>query len=235
MQECASGAALIIDSPGGDAQSAFQIAKLFRRHCGGFCAVVPRMAKSAATLVVLGADELMMGRDAELGPLDAQIFDPDREGVGSALDEVQALERLNSVALDLSDQAMFLLIGRTGKKVDTLLPTVMRFVSDLMNPLLDKIDTIHYTQYSRVLKVAEDYATRLLEPRYTEEQAKHIARRLVNNYSEHGFVLDKDEVGEMLTLTEPSPDVQSLVDTLEDVLTFDRSLMAIGRIQPKEA
>ncbi len=49
---------LVIDSGGGYAQAAFQIANLFRRHAGGFTAVVPRYAKSAATLLTLGADEI---------------------------------------------------------------------------------------------------------------------------------------------------------------------------------
>jgi ClpP class serine protease len=33
---------------------------LLKRHCGGFVAVVPRYAKSAATLLALGADEIIL-------------------------------------------------------------------------------------------------------------------------------------------------------------------------------
>ena len=53
--------ALVIESPGGSAKSAFQLAMLLKRHCGGFVAVVPRYAKSAATLLALGADEIILG------------------------------------------------------------------------------------------------------------------------------------------------------------------------------
>lgn len=52
--------ALVIESPGGSAKSAFQLAMLLKRHCGGFVAVVPRYAKSAATLLALGADEIIL-------------------------------------------------------------------------------------------------------------------------------------------------------------------------------
>ena len=45
--------ALLIDSAGGYARSAYQLAMLFRKHCGEFVAVVPRYAKSAATLLAL--------------------------------------------------------------------------------------------------------------------------------------------------------------------------------------
>jgi len=93
--------AVLIDSPGGEARAAYQIARLLQRHCNGFVAVIPRQAKSAATLLALGANRVLMHEHAELGPLDAQIFDRDREEYGSALNEVQALERLHASAMDL--------------------------------------------------------------------------------------------------------------------------------------
>ena len=67
--------ALIVDSPGGEGRSAYSLARLLQRHCDGWTAVVPRYAKSAATLLVMGADRIYMGRDAELGPLDAELAD----------------------------------------------------------------------------------------------------------------------------------------------------------------
>lgn len=83
--------ALLVYSPGGMARYAYELAMLLRRHCGGFVAVIPRYAKSAATLLALGADEILMNVHAELGPLDAQIYDPERqEGHRSALDEAMA-------------------------------------------------------------------------------------------------------------------------------------------------
>src|SRR5262249_37018746 len=140
LRSCPDGVALVIDSLGGDAAAAFQIATLLKRHCGGFTAIVPRTAKTAATLLMLGADRIFLGRDAEVGTLDAEVWDTDREEFSSALEEVQAPERLNSIALDQIDQAMFLLLGRTGKKIETLLPPVLHFVAEMMRPLLDKID-----------------------------------------------------------------------------------------------
>ena len=95
--------ALLIDSNGGMAGASYEIAMLLRRHCGGFVAVIPRHAKSAATLLTLGADEIIMNDHAELGPLDVQIYDPDREEVLSGLDEVQSLERLQAFAMGALD------------------------------------------------------------------------------------------------------------------------------------
>jgi len=188
--------ALLIDSPGGSAKSAYQIATLLRRHCGGFVAVVPRYAKSAGTLLALGGEEILMGEQAELGPLDAQLFDGESEEWRSALDEFQSLERLNAFALEVADRSMMLMLRRTGKKVDTLLPKVLHFAADLTKPLLDKTDPVRYTTASRALKIAEEYAARLLQPKYPRAKAQQIARHLVEKYPDHGFVIDRQEAEE---------------------------------------
>ena len=196
-------------------RAAYQLAIALRKHCRGYVAIVPRRAKSAATLLVLGADEIALGTEGELGPLDAQVYDPDREDVVSALDELQALERLHAFSLEAFDRSMYLLISRTGKKTDTLMPLVSRFVTEMIRPLFEKIDAVHYTQMARVLKVAEDYAVRLLQPRYSAKEAQRIARHLVERYSEHGFVIDSTEAEAIgLKLSQLSDDQISAVDAL---------------------
>jgi hypothetical protein len=184
---------ILLDSPGGYAKNAYQIARLFQRSCDKVTVAIARYAKSAATLLSLGMHRIVMAPDAELGPLDAQFDDREREEGMSALDEVQALERLHVVALECVDRTMNHLLMRTGKKVNVLLPTATAFVAEMMRPLMENIDIVHYTQMSRVLKVAEEYAVRLLVPRYTQSEANRIARHLVSSYPEHGFAIDHSE------------------------------------------
>jgi hypothetical protein len=159
---------LMIDSLGGDAKSAFQLAKLLRRYCGGFVAVIPRFAKSAATLLTLGADEIILGRCAELGPLDTQIYNSQRNGYIPVLDKVKALERLHASALDMLDRSVTLLALRSGKAPEEMLDRALGFAANVTRPLLEKFDADEYTRMSRYLKRGEDYATRLLEGRYTD-------------------------------------------------------------------
>ena len=61
---------LVVESAGGLADVAYKIARLFQRRASKFVVVIPSYAKSAATLLARGAHELLLGRDAELGPLD---------------------------------------------------------------------------------------------------------------------------------------------------------------------
>lgn len=220
---------LLIDSPGGYARAAFQIANLFKRRCDGFAVIVPRYAKSAATLLALGADKIILGEDGELGPLDAQIYDPDYEGFRSGLDEVQSLERLHASALEAVDQSVISWVGRSGKKIDVLLPIATKFVSDMMRPLYEKIDTVHYIQRSRMLKEAEEYAIRLLMPQHSPAKATEIARGLVEDYPEHGFIIDIDEATQIgLRVQQPTDDIQNVLDEMQPYL---QTLSAIGRIE----
>jgi len=221
--------ALVVDSGGGSAKCAYQIARYIRKACGGFTAVIPEWAKSAATLLVLGADRIIMGRNAELGPLDVQIVDPDREQRISALDEVQALDRLNSFALQAVDAQMLLMVKRSGKTTNLLLPGVQHFVAEMLQPLFEKIDTVHYTYMSRLLKVAEEYAVRLLRPKYPGEKAGEIARMLVHQYPEHGFFIDVDEASRIgLETIEAEGDVDSAI---EDMIEHIQNVSLIGRLE----
>jgi hypothetical protein len=221
--------ALLIDSPGGYAVYAYKLAKLLRNHCGGFTAVVPQYAKSAATLLALGAERIILPQDGELGPLDAQLFDPDREEYASALNEVQSLERLNADALRAVDSAMELLALRTHKKASALLPIATKFVTEMLGALFEKLDTVHYSQMARWLKVAEDYATRLLATQYGEQQAATIAERLVSDYPEHEFPVDPEEAATIGLLTiAPSAEELGILDKL---MPYLNKLTVIGRLQ----
>jgi Serine dehydrogenase proteinase len=64
---------LIISGPGGDGTIAEKVIELCRAYCKTFRVIVPNRAKSAATLIALGADEIVMGFSSELGPIDAQV------------------------------------------------------------------------------------------------------------------------------------------------------------------
>jgi len=63
---------LVLRSPGGCVCCAYVIARELRRRFERVGAFVPLATKSAATLIALAADELVLGDLGELGPLDAQ-------------------------------------------------------------------------------------------------------------------------------------------------------------------
>ncbi len=222
---------VLIKSPGGEARAAYKLALLLRKHCGGFTVCVPYWAKSAATLFALGADEIILSRFAELGPLDAQIFDDEKEQRFSALEVVQAIERLNSEAMGAVDAHMLFWLRRCRKKVDALLPVATHFVAEMMRPLFEKIDTVNYTGMARVLKVAQDYAERLLVATgRNRPDAQSIADKLTNAYSEHGFVIDCEELRRIGIRTAKEAQGE-LGDVLEEMVLMEPGSVMLGPLR----
>lgn len=66
---------LMINSPGGDPLAAERIVNVCRNHSakGKYVVIVPKMAKSAATMISLGARRIVMSNTSELGPIDPQV------------------------------------------------------------------------------------------------------------------------------------------------------------------
>jgi ClpP class serine protease len=66
---------LILHTPGGLLLAAEQIAAALKDHKGKVTVFVPHYAMSGGTLLALVADEIVMDRNAVLGPVDPQIGD----------------------------------------------------------------------------------------------------------------------------------------------------------------
>lgn len=64
---------MLIESPGGNGAAAEKLARMSRNFANGFRVFVLDSAKSAATLIALAADEIVMGYCSEIGPIDAQV------------------------------------------------------------------------------------------------------------------------------------------------------------------
>ncbi|MCL4371558.1 MAG: hypothetical protein M1380_11750 [Chloroflexi bacterium] len=163
---------LLISSLGGGVEPAYQIAKLCRSFAKErFIVAVPRQAKSAATLIVLGADQVHMGPLGELGPIDPQL------GGLPALGVVEALKRIAS-----------LLAEEYPGSANMLAAYLQRAVT---------VEQIGYCE--RIGESAVQYAERLLLSKLPSPgKAKYVANKLVYEYKDHSFVIDLDEARQLL-------------------------------------
>src|SRR5262249_43415249 len=118
-----------IESLGGDAHAAYKLVLELRDRCRKLQAVIPDLAKSAATLLTLGMEKIYMGPAAELGPLDVQLTHPDREDVIiSGLDVSDSLEFLGRTAFDLVLSGGGSVIHYTGLRRSEVLQATFPFV-----------------------------------------------------------------------------------------------------------
>ena len=193
---------LVIHSGGGNIHVAYQIVKLLRLHTKEISACVPLYAKSAATLLCLGADSIFVDELAELGPLDTQIFEEGKGGKGeftSALNPFKTLEQLQKFSLETLDIAVKMMVSRSGMDLDECLKHAIDFVRATTSPLFDKLNPEKLGEYSRALSVGIEYGDRLLQKStsWDERKRQEVLSRLVHGYPSHEYIIDYDELKEM--------------------------------------
>jgi hypothetical protein len=193
---------LIIHSGGGDIHAAYMTIELLRQHCKKLNACVPLYAKSAATLLCLGCDTIVLDELAELGPLDTQILEERKAGkteFTSALNPFKTLEQLQKYSLETLDIAVKMVAARSGMDLEACLRHATEFVGVTTGPLFNKLDPEKLGEYARALAVGKDYAERLTR-RYRswgEEKRNEILEKLVHGYPSHEYIIDYHELTEI--------------------------------------
>jgi hypothetical protein len=158
---------LIVGSRGGRIEPAYLISKNCKAVAKKrFVVAVPRRAKSAATLLSLGADEIHMGAMSELGPIDPQLGGIPALALTNALQTLARLVSENPGSADM-----------------------------FAKYLESKLDLGMLGYFERINDSATQYASRLLEGKTLGEERSPaaLAVHLVNHYKDHSFVIDKDE------------------------------------------
>lgn len=162
---------LLLHTNGGRVEPAYLISKCCKKSAPKFVVAVPRLAKSAGTLIALGADEIHMGIISELGPIDPQIGDYPALGLGSAVEHIATLCKKHPDAVEM----------------------LAKYLASNLN--------LHDLGYSeRVSVSAVQYAERLLDGKRLpgHQTPKEVAERFVYGYKDHGFVIDRDEAADIL-------------------------------------
>ena len=225
--------AVLLHSPGGSPEVAYKLASLIRKRCGEYVTLVPKCAKSAATLFALGASRIILERHAELGPLDMQVYREKTGTLGSALNYVQALDQLGQDTERIMYRVAGTLISEGEYPQSSALQFATSFATSFVRPLVDNIDAEKYTEMSRELKVGAEYAVRLLSPKYEKNDAERIARTLVSQYPDHGFIIDVEEANSIIGLdVEESTDEISVAH--KKIIPYLDYVTALGRLEAIE-
>jgi hypothetical protein len=193
---------LIIDSGGGAPDWAFQIMQLLRQRFDEIQACVPYWAKSAATLLCLGADRIVVGDMAQLGPLDTQVtetLDTGDKRSESALEEIKSLEQLRDFAADTFDTMVNRIRSKSDMELDEAMKQANAFVAGTIGLLIEKLDPSKLGEHSRALLISTEYGDRLLKlvTDWDDDRRRTLLHRLVYEYPSHGFAIGYDELASM--------------------------------------
>lgn len=217
---------VILDTLGGPLDSAFKSVLFLSRFTRRLRVFVPRRAKSAGTLIAIGASELYMSAFGELGPLDTQIRDPrnptDRV---SALDCYQSVDYVRAFGLSTLGKALWTLATETQTQIPLaqLVNTSANFSIGSVTPILSQVNTLDFGGWGRTLKIGEMYAQSLLaRVGYSQKDADAIASQLVYGYTHHPFPIDLDEASRIGL--HPQPMTREQYDLAQDLLNVCRGL-----------
>ncbi|MFC5683597.1 SDH family Clp fold serine proteinase [Flavobacterium sp. MAHUQ-51] len=160
---------LLIHNHGGRIEPAYLISKTCKELSPKFVVTIPRKAKSAATLISLGGNEIHMGPMSELGPIDPQFAGLPALGISSSLESIA--------------------------KIVCKYPESSPMFADFMK---EKLDLRILGYFERVSESAQQYAIRLLAGKELKLTADEVAHKLVYEYKDHSFVIDKEEAKDLL-------------------------------------
>jgi serine dehydrogenase proteinase len=185
---------LLIGSNGGDATVAWRIVSLIRECVDSFSVLVPQAAFSAATLIALGADEIVMHPHANLGPTDPQITN-----------------RAKNVQFGSEDLTAFLKFARDEVGLTDQLPML-----ELFKHFSVEVGFVGIGVAARSAQLARSMSEKLLRLHMKTEgqmqKAKIISEALNTKYFHHGYPLSRSEAKEIgLPVAAGNPPIEELM------------------------
>lgn len=207
---------LFLNSPGGFLDSAYKLIRICKEYCSEFNVIIPLAAKSAATVIALGANEIVMNVFSELGPIDPIIQHPYKQDV-------------RVPARSIKDFFEFLNTTETSKiMVD---PQFKSQMSSLLDPYL-------IGSYQTALNSSKQIAEKLLKEnalRENPEKVENAVKTFTEYYYSHSYVIDRNEARDigLKVVNSESIDgldkvVRQLFSVYQQFMTQNNVLKVIG-------
>lgn len=174
---------LYLYSRGGALEAPWQIITILRQFCKTLHVLIPYKAYSAATLLALGADKIMMGKKGELGPIDPQM-------VGEAPSSSQIPKTIS--VEDITSYISFIKekVGLTDQNALSALTKTL--ADNLSPPTLGQINRTH----SHIRLVAGKMLA-LVKPPIDNVKINQIVESLTEKIYVHGHSIGRDEANQI--------------------------------------
>jgi hypothetical protein len=209
---------LFLYSRGGAVDVPWKIVSMLREFGETPTVLIPYRAHSAATMLALGCDHIVMGSKGELGPIDPALSRITQDG-GTPVEEQIRVEDVMSFVGFLREKA--------GLGDQTALATNVSILAEkLTPPVLGSI----YRTHSHIRMVARKLLTKQKDP-MGDQQINLIIEALAEKTYLHGHAIGRKEAKELgLPVVEPS---QQLEDTMWELLEqYEQALKITRPIDP---
>lgn len=194
----AKAADLLVVSNGGDPTVAWRTITLLRERVDVVAVLVPQAAYSAATLLALGANEIVMHPNGNLGPVDPQIL-------------VKRPGEAEPQRFGFEEMASFLQFAR--EKVGI---TDQQYLHAIFDLLSKEVGAVHVGIGARASLLSLSLGEKLLRLHMTGEadaqRAHNLAESLNKAFYHHGYPLGRKEaIGIGLPIADRNEQVERLM------------------------
>jgi hypothetical protein len=207
---------LILVTQGGNADSAYRLARYLQSNYETFMLYVSGYCKSAGTLIATGAHEIIMSEFGELGPLDVQMSKRDELWESqSGLAVLDTLTSLQEYALSAFVGILVEIKRGSGGSVSLKMATEIAtsITSGLFAPIYGQVDPLHVGEAGRAMRIATQYGERLLA--VGENIGRDALHHIISQYPSHEFVIDRQEASLLFeSVRSPSDDESILAKML---------------------
>ncbi|MHA1450827.1 MAG: SDH family Clp fold serine proteinase [Candidatus Hodarchaeales archaeon] len=197
---------LFLYSTGGLTIAGYALVNLIREFCDEFNVIIPFKALSCATLIALGANEVITSPLGQFSPIDPSIQHPLAPVV-----QIQGRPP-QPVPVSVEDVAAFINLAKKeiGLKNEESLSYVLEHLSQNIHPLV-----LGAVERSR--QQIEFLATNLMKIHCNDENIiNNVVQTLIRERFSHNYIISRNEAKETLKLNiiDPSPELTANIDNL---------------------
>lgn len=214
---------LFLYSSGGDTMVPWRLVSMIREYCNTFSVLIPYKAHSSATMISLGADEIVMSDLSELSPIDpstANIFNP-----------TDPQNQHNKIPISVEDVMAYFDLAKNkfGIKTDQELTAIFnKFVE--ANP---QIHPLALGNVNRTHNLIRMLAKRLLKSHKTpmrEDELEKIVDYFTEKLYSHQYFIGRKEAKEDLGLKNVVNADETLSNAMSDLYESYREEMELDKI-----
>ena len=207
---------LYLYTNGGNTLAAWSLVNLIRSFCKEFEVIIPANCFSSGTLICLGSDNIVMTKQATLGPIDPSVngpFNPNVPGINDPNAKLPvSVEYVNA----------YIEMAKTNFAI-----TDQHCMSDILLSLSDKIHPMTLGQVFRTRSQIQMLARKLMKwHRLTIEQEDEIVKFLCSESGSHDYSIHRNEAVEHLGLhvEKPTMDLYKVIKAIYDDISIELEL-----------
>lgn len=202
---------LLLYTRGGNTLTAWSLTNLIRQFCDEFEVIIPSKAHSSGTLISLGANTIMMTKQATLGPIDPSLNSP-----LNPQDPTQPNNTFAKIPVSVESIKGFFGLAQQDLKVKN-----QSDLSQLLNSLSDKVHPLVLGDVYRSRTQIRMLASKLLSKQMKDKKKiEKITSFLCGDSGSHDYTIYRREAHEELGLNIEKPDdnfYKIIKETFDDI------------------